>query len=410
VTRIRVLALALVALGLGGCGSAQRVTDRIRGENLTIYFAGPSRGASSVGAQAALNGARLALEQARDRIGRYRVTLKSLDDSTPQSDGWDPNQTTANVRIVLQDPTAIGYLGDFNSGASAIAIPPLNRAGVPQVSPASSAEGLTTGGPGASPGEPQKYYPTGERTFARVVPSDAIQALALVHLEQSVGCHAAFVLHDGEVDGEDAALSFVLTAESAGLRVLGIQTFPRAAADYSSLGLSVAGSGADCILISAIDERSAARLTRQVARAIPRATIFATDDLADSTYTEPAAGLPLSTDRRVFLASPMLAPSDYPPSGRAFLAAYSRRFGAPEPPAIFGYEAMSLMLNAISRATDRGRKAAERSKVLAAVFDTRDRRSVLGSYSLDHAGDTTITRYGIYRIVDGRLSFFKSLG
>src|SRR5207248_527272 len=143
VTRIRVLALALAALVVGGCGSAQRVTDRIHGQTLTIYFAGPSRGASSVGAQAALNGAKLALERAGDRIGRYRIALKTLDDGTPQSRGWDPNQTTANVRVVLKDPTAIAYVGDFNSGASAIAIPPLNRAGIPQVSPASSAEGLT---------------------------------------------------------------------------------------------------------------------------------------------------------------------------------------------------------------------------------------------------------------------------
>ena len=35
-----------------------------------------------------------------------------------------------------------------------------------------------------------------------------------------------FVLHDGEVDGEDAALSFVLTAQ-CGLRVVGVQAFQR---------------------------------------------------------------------------------------------------------------------------------------------------------------------------------------
>ena len=409
-TPVRLVVLALVALAVAGCGSAQRASDRIRGTTLTIYFAGPSRGASSSGAVAALDGAKLALDQAHGRVGRYRIALKALDDSTPQSGGWDPNQTTADVRMALQDPTTIGYLGDFNSGATAIAIPPLNRAGVPQVSPASTAVGLTSTGPGASPGEPEKYYPTGARTFARVVPSDAVQALALVHLQQGKGCRAAFVLHDGEVDGEDAALSFVLTAESAGLRVLGIQAFQRGATDYSSLALGVAGSGADCILISAIDERSAARLTRVLARVIPRATIFATDGLADSAYADPRGGIPRNVDARVLVASPMLDRSAYPASGQAFLTAYSRRFGAPEPPAIFGYESMSLMLGAISRATDRGRTAAERSKVLAAILDTHDRRSVLGMYSIDRSGDTTINRYGIYRIVNGHLSFLEALG
>jgi branched-chain amino acid transport system substrate-binding protein len=71
---------------------------------------------------------------------------------------------------------------------------------------------------------------------------------------------------------------------------------------------------------------------------------------------------------------------------------------------------MSLMLNAISRATDRGRETARRSKVRAALFSTRDRRSVLGTYSIDRNGDTTLRRYGVYRIVGGELVFVKSIG
>ena len=41
-----------------------------------------------------------------------------------------------------------------------------------------------------------------------------------VRLAQSLGCRQLFVLHDGEVDGEDEALTFVLTAQSR-LRVIG---------------------------------------------------------------------------------------------------------------------------------------------------------------------------------------------
>ena len=67
------------------------------------------------------------------------------------------------------------------------------------------------------------------------------------------------------------------------------------------------------------------------------------------------------------------------------------------------------MLNAISRATDHGRTSARRSKVVAALFATRDRRSVLGTYSINHQGDTTLRRYGVYRIVDGRLVFWTAI-
>ncbi len=405
------LPVALVAAVLSGCGSSDRPGGRIRGATLSIYFSGPLHGASSTGAQAALNGARLALASAHDRVGKYRIVLKALDDSTPQSRGWDPSQTTMNARLASQDPTTIGYLGEFNSGASAVSIPLLNRAGIAQISSGSTAVGLTTSGTGAAPGEPQKYYPLGTRTFARVVPNDAIQAIALVRLQQTLGCHSTFVLDDGEVDGEDTALTFVLTAQSAALRVVGVQAFQRHASDYSSLAAGVAGSGADCVLISAIDEPSAVLLTEQIARLLPGATIFASNGLADSAYTDPSdGGIPASLDARVLITSATLDASAYPPAGRAFLSEYTRTFGAPEPSAIYGYAAMGLMLRAIARATDGGHKAAQRSKVVAAILRTSRIRSPLGSYRIDSAGDTTIDRYGIYRLVDRQLSFLEAAG
>jgi ABC-type branched-subunit amino acid transport system substrate-binding protein len=70
---------------------------------------------------------------------------------------------------------------------------------------------------------------------------------------------------------------------------------------------------------------------------------------------------------------------------------------------------MSLMLSAIARATNDGTKPAQRSKVRAAIFSTRGRRSVLGTYSIKPDGDTTLRRYGVYRIVGGRLQFWKEI-
>jgi branched-chain amino acid transport system substrate-binding protein len=405
------LTVALAALVISGCGSSDRSGGRIRGTTLSIYFSGPLHGASSVAAQAALNGAQLALSSVHNRIGKYRIVLKALDDSTPQSGAWDPSQTTINARLASQDPTTVGYLGEFNSGASAVSIPLLNRAGIAQVSSASTAVGLTTAGTGTAPGEPQKYYPLGNRTFARVIPNDAIQATALVRAQQSFGCHSTFVLDDGEVDGEDTALTFVLTAQSAALRVVGVQAFQRHAAGYASLAAGIAGSGADCVLISAIDEPSSVLLTKQLTRLLPDARIFVSNGLADRAYIDPGAGgIPASLDPRVVVASATLDAASYPPAGQAFLAEYARAFGVSEPSAIYGYAAMGLMLRAISRATDRGHTAAQRSKVVAAIGSTTRIRGALGTYRINSAGDTTINRYGIYRLVGGRLSFLQAGG
>ena len=406
------IALAAVLAALAACGSVsnRRPGDQIAGRALTIYLSAPLQGASGAQGQAVLNGARLALTQVHARIGKYRIGLVALDDSNPRTGGWDPGQTTTNVRLAVANPTTIGYLGELDSGASAIAIPVLNRAGIPQISAASTAVGLTSGDPGASPGEPQKYYPTGIRTYARVVPNDAVQALAQVQLQQSMRCNRTFVLDDGGVDGYDAASSFQVAAAARHLALAGVQTFDPHAGDYTGLARGVAQTGADCVLISAAPQNHAALIAEQVAAALPHALLFAPAALADSSFIDPAdGGVPLSLDPRLAITAAALAPADYPPSGRAFLSAYGQRYGDAPPDAIFGYEAMSLLLSALTRATHRGRLPAERSKVLHAIFSTHDRSSVLGVYSIDREGDTTLSRFGAYRVVAGRLEFWQAI-
>jgi branched-chain amino acid transport system substrate-binding protein len=397
---------------LAGCGSKQKADQpgsRIHGTTLTIYASVPLRGLSRVSGLAVVSGARLALSQAHGRIGEYRIALKVLDDATVQRGGWDPGQTTINAHLAVLDPTTIAYLGEMNSGASAVSIPPLNRAGIPQVSPTSTAVGLTVAGPSAFPGEPQKYYPTGVRTFVRVVPNDTIQAIAQVRTQRNMGCRRTYVLDDDEVDGADAARSFDLAAQGR-LRVIAIQAFPRNATSYKTLAAGVAQTHPDCVLISADAESGAARLTAQLATTMPDVKIFGTAGLAESTYADQAeGGIPESIDSRVVLTAPTLGESQYPPSARAFAAAYQRRYGADEPDSIFGYESMSLLLSAIGRATDHGTKPAVRSAVRAALFGTHDRHSVLGTYSINRDGDTTLHRYGVYGIVAGRLQFWQAI-
>jgi branched-chain amino acid transport system substrate-binding protein len=406
------LALVLVATlaAVSGCGGKSAVPNRVGGTQLTIYSSAPLRGASAIDARSVINGELLALAQIGSRIGRYRIVFHSLDDSSVARDEWDPGQTTLNAREAIKDTTTIGYIGDFDSGASAVSIPLLNRFDIPQISPTSTAVGLTTSQDGASPGEPEKYYPTGIRTYARVVPNDSIQAAVQVKVQKQLGCDKTFVLDDGEVDGEDLAMSFEALAQTGGLKVVGLQQFDPRATNYKSLALGVASTGADCVLVSAITESNATLVTRWIAGVMPHALIFGSAGVAESTFTNPAdGGIPLSLDPRVTITVATLPASDYPPAGQAFFKTYTRLFGTPQPDAILGYEAMSLMLSAIRTATDGGTEPALRSKVLAAIFATRNRHGALGTYSIDRQGDTTLHRYGVWRVVDGRLRFWQAM-
>ena len=47
--------------------------------------------------------------------------------------------------------------------------------------------------------------------------------------------------------------------------------------------------------------------------------------------------------------------------------------------------------------------------MLKALFETTDRRSVLGTYSIDENGDTSLTDYGAYRVEGGELIFDQTI-
>ena len=182
--------------------------------------------------------------------------------------------------------------------------------GSPRSAPSSSAVGLTSSAAGAAPGEPQKYYPTGIRTFARVVPNDTVQATVQVDLQLSQDCRKTYVLEDGEVDGEDLGLDLrpggrapPASTSSASRRS---SRTPRA---MRALATSVAQTGANCVLISALTESGAPLLARQIGEAMPEAQIFGSAGVAESTFTDPAyGGIPLTLDSRVLVTAPAARP------------------------------------------------------------------------------------------------------
>ncbi len=54
-----------------------------------------------------VNGMKLALAEAHDKAGQFKVNYTSLDDSTAAAGEWDPTQTAANARKVAADPKAV---------------------------------------------------------------------------------------------------------------------------------------------------------------------------------------------------------------------------------------------------------------------------------------------------------------
>jgi branched-chain amino acid transport system substrate-binding protein len=386
--------------GGGGGGGGEAATVK-------VYSSLPLQGASRPQTTAMVNGIKLALEQAGGKAGDITVQYESLDDSTAQAGSWTPEATTSNARKAAQDDATAVYIGEFNSGASAVSIPILNEAGVPQISPANTYVGLTTDAPGSEPGEPDKFYPTGQRTYTRIVPIDTIQGAALVTLMKEDGCTKAQLTNDKEVYGAGLAKNIELSAEEQGLELTGNDAIDKNAPNYRSLAQKAKAAGADCFIFSGITANNAVQLYKDFEAAIPDAKLYGPDGVCEAGFSDPKeGGIPANVAAKYKCSVATLSPDEYPPEGQEFFQQFSQNYGEenPDPYAIYGYEAMRLALDAIERS---GSGAKE--EVLAALFDTQDRSSVLGTYSIDENGDTTLTDYGIYKIDGGELTFDQTV-
>jgi len=410
--------LAALALGVAACGGDDNSSSNkgssgsssgSAAKTVTVYSSLPLQGASRVQTEAVNNGAKLALEQSNNKAGNSNITVKfvPLDDSTAQAGSWTPEAESANARKAAQDKSTAFYLGTFNSGAAAIAIPILNEAGVPMVSPANTAVGLTTNQPGSNPGEPDKYYPSGTRNYTRIVPKDTIQGAALATLMKQDGCTKVQLTNDKEVYGAGLGKNVELAAKAVDLTFISNEAIDKNAANYRSLAQKAKAAGADCFLYTGITANNAVQLYKDFAAALPNAKLYGPDGVAESGFSDPKkGGIPTSLDSRTKVTVATLSPDQYPPEGQEFFKAYTAKYGEdnPDPYAIYGYEAMKLGLDAVARS-----KTADKADVIKALFSTKDRQSVLGTYSIDENGDTTLTDYGVYAIKDGQLTFDQTI-
>jgi branched-chain amino acid transport system substrate-binding protein len=407
-------------VGIVACGSssssssssssgASGSSSSSSGKTVDVYSSLPLQGSSSAQTLPMVNGIKLALSQAGNKAGQWTVNYQSLDDSTAAAAKWDPGQTAADARKAASDTKAVYYIGEFNSGASEVSIPILNEAGLPQVSPANTYVGLTTNEPGSAPGEPQKYYPTGTRTYLRIVPRDSIQAASDLLAMKQAGCTKVAVANDKEAYGQGLAALLELEKGSYGLNVVSNTGIDPTAPNFRSFAATIKGQGADCFFFAGIVSNGAVQITKDVHSALPTAKVFGGDGVCTDSYTSakkggvPASLYPLT---QCTVATQKLTAY---PGGRKFLDAYKAKYGTanPDPYAIYGYEVMKLGLDTISSL---GAQGNSKSAVLKALFSLTNRSSVLGTYGFDKNGDTTLKSYGLYKVgSDGEPVFFKTI-
>jgi branched-chain amino acid transport system substrate-binding protein len=323
----RLAALAAVAL-LAGCGFDKGTIEqggRVNGPNLTIYSSLPQPGHGV--SRDIVDAEKLAIVQAGGQAGGFGINFVSISEGPPDRDAPAKVAGIA-AEQVIHDPQVIAVIGTLRSDTALTSVPLFNAAGILQVTLGAGYPGFDSA---IAPGEPEHWFPSGHKTFARMVANDTEQAPVLLRAGRRVAIEA-------EAGKPSEALADALRDAGAGKIV----------ADPAR---------ADAIVYAGTDVRSAVGVAESLARENSRARIVFPDEL---TRAGIAAALPRAVRRRAVFAT------SAPERDADFAAAFKQQFGrTPDPYAILGWEAMRRVLQAIE---DAGPRAHLRRIVIERYF------------------------------------------
>jgi branched-chain amino acid transport system substrate-binding protein len=396
-----VVALALVAAGCGGddgggapeaLPSSSCTAIEYEGDGDPDYIVAsdlPLQGASRT-QTLQINDAIRAELTARDyKAGDYAIGFQACDDATAQAGKWDSGKCSQNANSYAANDKVIGVIGTFNSGCAAIIIPVLNQApdgGIPMISPANTYPCLTVNLPGGCDAtEPDKYYPSGSRNYARVAPADDYQGAAQAEFMQSEGVKKLYVLNDKEAYGLGVATTTRKAAEHLGIEIAGFEAWDPKAASYESLFKKIQSTGADAVFLGGlIDENGAQVIKDKVAVLGPNdgdVKLFAPDGFTTQQTIDDAG--PASKGMYMSVAGVPIDEFSGPAQEFAenFQNDYLKDTQRIDPYAIYGAQAAQVLFGAIEDSDG------SRSDVITKMFAAEVTDGLLGSFKFNENGD-----------------------
>jgi branched-chain amino acid transport system substrate-binding protein len=402
------IALALTTLTTGvlttACTGDQGGTAD-SGNTVKIVSSLPMTGSAVGQNQTIVNGIKQVLEETNSTAcdGKIKILYEGYDDATAAAGKWDPAQVTSNANKAVADKNVVAVIGHFNSGAAKLSIPILNKSNLVMVSPANTYPGLTKPGKGEA-NEPNVYYPNGKRNYARVVPADDLQGVAGANWAKSLGVKKVYILDDQELYGKGLADIFEASAKKQGIQVLGHEGIDSKASDYRALMTKIKALGPDLIYFGGTTQTNAGQLIkdmRNVGMAADKVKFMGPDGIFEKALID-AAGKDAEGVYATFGGVPA---KELKGTGQKWYESYKKKYSAePEAYAAYGYEAAKVIVNAINQVCKNDRDA-----IREAVLNTKDFNGVLGTWSFDQNGDTTLTTLSGNVVKNGKWEFVSVL-
>jgi branched-chain amino acid transport system substrate-binding protein len=337
------------------------------------------------------------LQQSGWKAGSLKIGYQSCDDSTAQTGGWDSAKCATNGRLYAANRSVIGVVGTFNSGCAKIIVPILNRANpgpMAMISPANTNPGLTKHW---DPGEPQKYYPTGQRNYARVVATDDFQGPADAMWSKSLGYKKVYVLNDKQTYGFGVATTYKNAAKKLGIQVVGFKGWDAKQSSYEALANAIKASGAQAVFLGGIACNNGAKLMQDIKSVAPKVKLQMPDGFSD-----PNANGAVGNGAYISVAGQ--PPKSLTGAGATFIKQFGKQIGAsPNPYSQYGAQAMQVMLQAVAAG------GGDRAKTTKAIFGIHISNGIIGNFTINSTGDINLTPITIYRQAGKQLVPVKTL-
>src|SRR5581483_288863 len=274
-------ALIAAIVTVAACAGTVPGAATTGGGTIKIVSSYPLTGGDSADGISMANSAKQAMQDHGAKSGNYTLVYQSFDDASAAKGAWDGDIESSNANKAVADPQVLLYLGTYNSGAAKLSIPILNQAGpLVMLSGANTYPGLTKAVANVTtPDEPNKYYPTGVRNYARVVPPDDIQGVVDAAWMKELGVTSVYVLHDQQAYGKGIADVLNVAAPKYGIKVVGFEGIDTKATDFSAQGTKVASSGADAFYFGGVESSKGSLVWKAIKAAGFKGKMFGPDGL-----------------------------------------------------------------------------------------------------------------------------------
>jgi branched-chain amino acid transport system substrate-binding protein len=400
---LAIVPIAVAAVGLSVAGSAAGKTagptaaERLPSSSCgPIFYKGagqpqyllasdlPLQGAGRAQPLSMVKAIQYILErQYKFRAGSFRVGYQSCDDATAQQGGWATEKCTANARAYANDRSVLGIVGTFNSGCAKLVIPIVNRAPggpVAMVSPANTAVGLTHDAPWNDPGEPNIYYPTRVRNYARVATTDDYQGPFAADLVKKLKKRSVYILHDNQTFGKGVANAFRSRANAIDLDVKGFEPWDAKAASYEAIGERIKATGAQSVYLAGIVCNNGVKLIKDIGAVLGRGVTLAAPDGFTPYSATAGAG---AAAQGMYISYAGVPLSLLGKAGRAFLKGFGKYQGRSvvDPYAVYAAQSAQIILNAIRNSNG------TRLSVVRNVLRSNVRGGIMGTFRFDRNGD-----------------------